>query len=528
MANELGWCASGRNGALAGGGSKAVAAGLEVLERGGNAIDAAVTTIFALAVTDFDQYFCFGGEVPILVFDARRGVVEVVCGQGGAPELATREHFAERGHTPDEGPEAPAVPGVLDACLTALGRYGTLTFADAIAPALRLLQRGERDWHRRFAATLRTLVAAERRTRDRSAGLRRVADCFYRGPVARAIDEWSRAAGGLIRYHDLARHVTRIEAPIRGDYRGFTVCKCGPWSQGPVLLQALALLEGFDLRCSGRNSVALIHLITEAIKLAWADRDVYYGDPLYVPVPLAALLAPRYTLARRQLIDGRRASATQRPGNPLEVQPILHDVAGRLGPAAGAGRERDTTNCVVADRWGNVVAATPSGAAGGEAGSTGVMMGNRLECFNVWKGHPNCIRPGKRPRTTLTPTLVLQDGKPVLAVSVAGGDLQDQTTLQMLVDWIDFDVTAGQCVTAPRFFTRHLVGSFNQKPPELGSLYLSNEFGGEVGAGLKATGHRVTTVDRPQSHDVMVSIDRESGVMQAAGDPRTNRHAAAF
>ena len=528
MASELGWCASGRNGALAGGGSEAVTAGLEVLERGGNAADAAVATIFALAVTDFDQYFCFGGEVPVLVFDARRGVVEVVCGQGAAPELATRAHFAERGYTPDAGPEAPAVPGVLDACLTALGRYGTLTFADAIAPALRLLERGERDWHSRFAATLRALVAAERSTRERRPGLRRVADCFYRGPVARAIDEWSRAAGGLIRYHDLARHVTRVEAPICADYRGFTVCKCGPWSQGPVLIQALALLEGFDLRCSGRNSVESIHLITEAIKLAWADRDVYYGDPLYVHVPLDVLLAPRYTLARRQLIDKRRASSTQRPGNAPEAQPILHDVAGRLGPTAGAGRERDTTNCVVADRWGNVVAATPSGAAGGEAGSTGIMMGNRLECFNVWKGHPNCIQPGKRPRTTLTPTLVLRDGKPVLAVSVAGGDLQAQTTRQMLVDWIDFDVTVGECVAAPRFFTRHLVGSFNQKPPELGSLYLRSELGDEVSGGLKAMGHGVATVDRPQSHEVMLSIDREPGVLQAAGDPRTNRHAAAI
>ncbi len=528
-AEEISWHASGKNGALAAGGKEAVEVGLEIFKKGGNAIDVAAATILTLSVTDYRKYFCFGGEVPIIIYDAKRGVVEVLSGQGPAPKLAVREHFVSQGNTAGIGPESWTVPGVLDACLTALDRYGTMRFTDVSAPMLRILDRGEEDWHLRFAKTIRRLVRAEKGAHDRKRGLRLVADYFYRGPIAREIDLWSRENGGLIRFSDLARYATRIEEPITVNYRGYTVYKCGPWSQGPALLQTLQLLEGYNLKQMGHNQADYTHVIIESIKLAWADRDVYYGDPLFVDVPINKLLSPEYTKIRRELIDMQHASEIQQPGDPLAGKAILD---GYKSLSGSGGPENDTTNCVVADRWGNVVAATHSGNAvsgGGEVGSTGIMMGNRMECFNIWKGHPNCVQPGKRPRTTLTPTLVLKDGKAVVAANVAGGDLQDQSSLQLLINHIDFGMTPKECVSQPRFFTEHYVGSFNQTPPELSSLYLNEDVDPEVISDLEARGHKVTLIDSPYSHDVILTVDPESGLIRAAGDPKAKRpYAGAF
>jgi gamma-glutamyltranspeptidase/glutathione hydrolase len=519
------WNATGSKGAVAAGGQEAVDAGIAVLKDGGNAIDAAVATILALSVTD-SRAFCFGGEVPILVYDARRGVVEVLCGLGTAPRLATREHFARKGGIPGRGIEPAAVPGAFDACLTALGRYGTKTFAEVAAPALRLLDRHRLPWHADLARTLRRLIEAEKGSpRDRLRGLRLVADYFYRGPVAREIDAWSKANGGLIRYTDLATHVTRIEEPATADYRGYTVCKCGVWTQGPYLLQTLRLLEGFDLKSMGHNRPETIHVTVEAMKLALADRDVYYADPLFVPVPAEELLSRKYAELRRPLIDKDHASLVQRPGDPRAGKALLERAEARRGLG---GQANDTTTCVVADATGNVVAATPSGFSGVVAGKTGVWLGSRLQSFNAWQGHPNCIEPGKRPRITLTPTLVLKDGKPVLAVSVAGGDGQDQTTLQLLIDNLDFGLPPDKAVTAPRFGTNHHLGSFRQKPPELGSLLVNPEVGEEAIKDLRARGHRVTISNRALWAPCMLSIDAKTGRLHAAGDPRARRHAGAY
>jgi gamma-glutamyltranspeptidase/glutathione hydrolase len=516
------WQASGRDGAVVAGGRDAAAAGVKLLADGGNAIDAAVATILALSVTDSSS-FCFGGEVPIMVFDARRGVVEVLSGQGAAPRLATREYFADRG-IPGTGLSPAAVPAALDACLTALDRYGTRSFADAVAPTLVLLDRGAEPWHAELAVTLRRLIRAESASTERRRGLRLVADYFYRGPLAREIDAWCQSQGGLLRASDLATHVTRIEEPLSIDYRGHTVYKCGPWTQGPYALEALQLLEGYELGKLGHNSPPAIHLLVEAMKLALADRDVYYGDPLFVDVPLKGLLDPAYARLRRGLIDVQHASLEQRPGDPRRRAALLDAVEARRGLGGPAS---DTTTCLVADRDGNVVAATPSGWNGVLAGSTGVWLGTRLQSFNTWPGHPNCIAPHKRPRITLTPTLVLKAGKPVLAVSVAGGDMQDQATLQLVVNHIDFSLNAARSVSAPRFGTNHFVGSFRQKPPELGSLLLYKSLAGQVGSELAARGHRVETVNTPLSAPSVLTIDPATGSLEAAGDPRAGRHAAA-
>lgn len=518
------WQSSGKNGAVAAGGAEAVEAGIAILRDGGNAIDAAVATILAQTVTDANQ-FCFGGEVPIIVYDAKRKVVEVLSGQGTAPKLATREHFTRPGGIPASGIEAAAVPATLDVCLTALDRYGSKRFAEVVAPALRILDRGEHAWHGDLARTIRRLVEAERDSTDRRRGLRLVADYFYRGPIAREIDAWSRAQGGLIRESDLARHVTRVEEPVVIEYRGHIVAKCGPWTQGPALLEALQLLEPFELATMGHNRPDAIHLTVEAIKLAFADRDVYYADPLFQRVPLQELLKPEYASMRRGLIDMSHASLEQRPGDPLGGKPVLADVDARHGLEAPS---IDTTTCLAADAEGNLVAATPSGWSGVLAGQTGVWLGSRLQSFNTWEGHPNCIEPGKRPRITLTPTIILKEGRPFLAVSVAGGDLQDQVSLQMVLDLIDFNLPPAEAVAAPRFATQHFLGSFRQPPPKLGSLELAEDTAESTISNLRARGHKVTLHKPPVGHPVVIRIDPDSGRIDAAGDPKAKRHAAAY
>jgi gamma-glutamyltranspeptidase/glutathione hydrolase len=518
------WHATGTRGAVAAGGQEAVHAGIRMLKDGGNAADGAAATLLALAVTDSTAY-CFGGEVPILVYDARRAVVEVIAGQGVAPRLATREYFEEKGGIPARGLDPAAVPAALDAVLTLLDRHGTITFTQAVEPTLELLDRGDRDWFSDLARTLRRLVEAEKNAAgDRRRGLRLVADYFYRGPIAWELDAWCRDNGGLIRYHDLATHVTRVEEPVTAVYRGHTIYKCGAWTQGPYLLQTLQLLDGFDLRSMRHNTADSIHTAAEAMKLALADRDVYYADPLFAQVPLDRLLSGQYADLRRPLIDLQRASLQVRPGDPRGMNPLLETTQTRAG---ADGPANDTTTCVVADGSGNVVAATPSGWSGVVAGRSGVWLGSRLQSFNTWKDSPNVIEPGKRPRITLTPSLVSKDGKPVLAVSVAGGDEQDQTSLQLILNHIDFGLRASDSVTAPRFGTSHHTGSFRQTPPVLGDLRVSPDVGESTLAELRSRGHNVVP-KAPSSAPCVIAIDTRTGTLDAAGDPKTRRHAAAL
>lgn len=526
---EIGWHVSGKRGVVVAGPEGSAEAGLEMLLKGGNAADAVVATILALSVVD-SGVFCFGGEVPILFYEAERGVVDSISGMGVAPALATREYFQKAGGIKGRTSASAAVPAVLDACLVLLDRYGTMKFADVTVPVLRILNRKEKTWHSNLAATLRRLIQAEKRAKDRKRGLRLVSDYFYRGPIAREIDAWSRNNGGLIRYSDLATHITRVEEPVKATYRGYTVCKCNTWTQGPYLLQTLKLLEGFDLKSMGFQTPDTIHAIVEAMKLAMADRDDYYGDPLFEDVPLQQLLSGEYSRLRCKLINMRRASMTQQPGDPLLGKPLRNEKLTGKGLRASSN---DTTTCLVIDRFGNVVAATPSGWGGVLAGNTGVWLGSRLISFNTWKGHPNCIQPGKRPRITLTPTIVLKDGKPVLAVSIAGGDTQDQATLQIVTNYIDFGLSPDKLITTPRYATHHYIGSFNQTPPILGGLTISTRMGKEIIRKLKARGH-IINPNNSAGHvaqlRTVVVIGTETGVLHGAGDPEAvpKRTAAAF
>jgi gamma-glutamyltranspeptidase / glutathione hydrolase len=522
------WEAQGKNGAVVAGGAEAVAAGIETLKAGGNAVDGAVATILAQSVTDATA-FCFGGEVPLLIYNAKTKNVEVLAGMGAAPQLATREYFVNHGGIPGKGLTPAAVPAVVDVLVTALDRHGSITFERAAGPMLRILDKHEKPWHVDLARTVRRLIEAERRgDGDRPRGLRLVSDEFYRGSIAHELDAWCRANGGLIRYGDLARHVTRVEEPVVSDYRGYRVYKCGPWTQGPWLLEALQILEGFDLRTMGHNSPDAIHLADEAMKLAMADRDLYYADPLYVDVPIEGLLSRGYAAARRGLIDPRHASLELRPGDPRAGKPLW---TGAAVPRGDGGPARDTTTCLVADSDGNVVAATPSGWSGVVAGETGVWLGSRLQSFNTWPDHPNCIEPGKRPRITLSPTIILDAAtrKPRLAVSVAGGDNQDMMTLQLVLNHVDFGLAPTVSVTAPRFMSDHFISSFLQKPPVLGGMRINPAIGPSTLEELAARGHKLSPSATPLSAAATVlAVDPNTGSFQAAGDPRARRHAGAY
>ncbi|MFT5127369.1 MAG: gamma-glutamyltranspeptidase/glutathione hydrolase [Rhodothermales bacterium] len=525
----VGWKGSGKGGAVAAGNGRAVSAGISILEQDGNAADAAAATLLALSITDFGS-FCIGGEAPFMYADSKTGKVTVLAGQGVAPQLATVENFEKTGipraFRPNNLANA-AVPAIIDLCVTALREYGSMRFEQVVAPSLAILKRGGNGWYPDLARTFERLVEAERAHPDeRIAGLQAVADRFYRGDIADELDAWYRANGGLIRKVDLAAHVTHIEEPLSIDYHGYTVYKCGVWTQGPFMLQTLRLLESHDLKAMGHLSADYIHVVAEAMKLAFADRDTYYADPRMIEVPLDALLSAEYAKLRAPLINPQKASRLIRPGDPINMKALMQPDA---ESAESAADDQDTTTCLVADRWGNVVACTPSGwgSTAGAGGLTGITHGTRLISLNNWPGHPNAIAPGKRPRITLTPTLVFKDGKPLLAISVVGGDLQDQVGLQLLLDALEFDMSPAEAVTAPRFSTAHHVNSFSQTPPKKGSLTLYPVIREEVRAALGSRGHRVGTKKGVIGLPCMLRIDPD-GTLHAAGDPRAGRHAAAL
>lgn len=532
---RTGWEAKSKTGVVAAGDNSnaaAAEAGVSLLCRGGNAADAAVATILALCITDHG--LCsIGGEVPVLIFDAKKRQVKALCGQGRAPLSQKSVDWLLQNGIPlmnRADIKSAAVPSVVDTCITLLRLYGTLPFRDVAEPALRLLQSKKEPWHANLTVTLGRMIEEEQFAGGgREDKLQAAADRFYgrnryRNDIADDLEAFYKAKGGFLCREDLAAHVTRVEDPVTIDYRGYTVCKCGPWTQGPVLLQALRLLEGRDFAGVGRLSPDYIHLATEALKLALADRDEYYGDPDFVDVPLTELLADRYSEVRRPLVDMRQASQEARPGDPRGMRPLKGGGVFRPG---GPG----TTTCVVADRWGNVVAATPSAnVRNPDGGKAGVTHGNRLCSFNTTRGHPNCVAPGKRPRITLSPTVVLKGGAPVLAVSVAGGDLQDQVTLNLLLDFIEFGKLPAEAVNAPRFATTFHQDSFDPDPDRErafkheGALWLGDGISDEALKMLASRQHRAVRRE-PPAVPVMLYIDQNTQTRHAAGDRRRS-HAA--
>jgi len=550
----------GTRAVIAAGTPATVEAGMRILRAGGNAVDGGVAALFAAAASEL-SHFGFGGEVPILI-RTPAGAVSAINGQGPAPGLATREAFLERGEIPAEGVEVACVPGVLDAGIVALLRFGTRSFEEVVAPAIELaegfpftelleerLRRNEasvRKWptsaaillpggkaprpgdllvQRDLAATLRDLVAAERAKRGegREAGLEAVRDRFYRGPIARRIAEFVEKEGGFLRAEDFAAFRAEVEEPVKTSFRGYEVYKCGFWCQGPALLETLNILEGFDLRAMGQNSPRYVHSLTEAMKLAFADRDAAFGDPAFVPPP-TEVLTKEYAARRRALLDPERASRERRPG--VGNGAIEASVRRREG---GSG---DTTCINAIDAEGTMFSATPSGAwfPSVIAGDTGIPLSQRLQAFVLDEGHPNVLAPGKRPRMTLTPTLVTRDGKPSLAISTPGGDVQDQAILQAFLNVVEFGMNPQQAVEAPRFDTAHLQKSFAGHAFRPAHLALEMRFPEATIRDLAERGHDIE-IRLPwgsPSAVTIVTFDPDRGVISAGADPRRYRYAAGW
>lgn len=553
---------------VAGGNNFVTEAGLRILHEGGNAVDAGVAAMLAAAVTEED-HFSMGGEAPILI-KLKDAPVQVVSGVGRAPKLATLAFYAQRPLLPWERAErkppipsqgilAATTPGMVDGALLALRQYGTLSFAQVAQPAIeladafptteilagtlqrvagmlrrwpvswayftassggRLPQPGEIFRQPQLAATLRAMVQAERRGGDeRSAAIDAVRDYFYRGPVARKMGACSEANGGLVRYADIAAFKASIEVPTSVMFHGYEIVKPGFWTQGPVMLEMLNLLEGYDLKAMGHNSPAYLHTLVEAAKLAFADRDAFYGDPDFAKVPAQELLSKDYATRRRRLIDPDKAMLHSIPG----------DIPGYGGPLPDAQRPplhvKDTTSLAVVDAHGNVFSATPSGAwlPSVKAGDTGISFGSRLQSFVTQPSHPNVLQAGKRPRVTLSPTLILKDGRPLYAVNTPGGDNQDQAMLQVILNMLVFGMTPQQAVEAPRFQTDALYASFGNHEYKPGDLSLEARIDARTADALRAKGHDVT-VRGPWSNASAPSVIKLAGThLEGGADPRRGR-----
>ena len=586
----------GKRGVVAGGQPLSVEAGLRILQHGGNAVDAGVATILAASVIEF-SHFSFGGEVPILIKLKNQKVV-VIEGMGQAPMKATREFFVNRaqseapsltgpgqttmpgakksGLIPSTGPLSATVPAVLDACVTALDQFGTKTLAEVMQPAIELAdgfpidelrvqyiktrspifsqwpdakriflpggeipKAGDIFVQADLARTLREIVRAERLAsrgthNNRHAGLMAARDYFYRGPIARRIGDYMQANGGLLAADDFARFAAKVGQPVETEYRGYQVFKAGFWTQGPAFLETLNMLEGFDLKKMGHNSPVYIHTLAEALKLALADRDRYYGDPNFVKIP-TELLSKEYAALRRPLIDERHASLAQQPGDPLNMKAILASAVQTVGRASAVPqieRANDTTCVNVVDKDGNLFSATPSGAwlPAVVAGDTGVLMGQRLQSSLTDPNSPNVVAPGKRPRITLTPTIVLKGGEPFMVLSTPGGDNQDQALLQVFLNVIEFGMNPQEAVEAPRFDTQHYVSSFDDHEFLPGSLNIESRVSLKTIQELSQKGHKVKVQSEwgTLSSPTVIIYDPKTGVAAAGADPRRSRYAVAW
>jgi gamma-glutamyltranspeptidase/glutathione hydrolase len=560
----------GRRAVVAAGRSYTAEAGARMIQQGGNAIDAGVAAIFAAAVTEI-SHFGLGGEAPIIIYSARDHRVVVVDGQGSAPRAANPALFAGQLSPPGNGPLGATIPAAVDSATLALARYGTKSLAEVLAPAIALADgfpmyeflrhylESERqacapyEWTMRtyypdgripadgemfrqpnLARTLRALAEAERAAlaagAPREQAIRAGRDAFYKGDIARRMAAAVQQAGGVMTEADLSDYEGRIEEPASATYRGLTVYKAGPWNQGPVLLQTLKLLEGFDLKSMGQGSADAIHTATEAIKLAYADRDRYYGDPDFVKVPLDVLLSDAYTASRRALIDPQHASLENRPGTVPGANPITP-----APPLTGDDREHgDTTSLQVVDKDGNLFSATPSSGwlLGGAfvAGDTGVPMSNRMQAFRLDPASPNVLAGGKRPRTTLTPTVILRDGKPFLAIGTPGGDSQDQQILNVLLNLVDFGMNLQAAIEAPRFNSLHPESSFEDHRSQPGVLEIEAGVPAAVRDELTRRGHRLRV--RPaygiSTGVVAAGVDPASGLLRGGADPRRERYIVAW
>ncbi len=561
---------TGQFGIVAAGRHYACAAGIRMLMAGGNATDAGVAAVFAAAITEI-SHFGFGGEAPAIIHDAASGRSVVVNGQGTAPGLARPEVFANAGVIPGNGPNGGTIPAVVDAMALALQFNGTMSLAQVMQPAIELADgfvmynflaevfvsqqkaTSQWDWARRtyyadgtppktgqifrqpnLARTLRIIAEADRvtlaRTKNRVQAIQAGRDAFYTGDIARRMAAAVEADGGLLRYADLAGYKGKLEAPAAVDVFGHRVLKGGFWSQGPALLLALNIAEAAGIAAMPTGSELYLHTLAESIKLAFDDRNMFFGDPDFADVPGKGLLTKAYAVERAKLI-GPMASLEHRYGNPW-----AHEGRARQTPLftprmllPPSGPIADTTAIEVVDAKGNLFSCTPSSGwlLGGAyvAGDTGVPMSNRLTIFDLDATSPNVLAPGKRPRTTLTPTLVLKEGKPFLAIGTPGGDNQDQQIMNVLLRVLITGQPLQAAIEEPRINSNHFHNSFSIKKDEPGVLEIENRVPAAVRDGLAARGHKLTVLGPyGVSTGVVAAGVAPSGTLRGAADVRRERY----
>ena len=522
--------------------------GMAVLERGGNAFDAAVATGFVLQVVE-PHLNGPGGEMPAVFWAADRGEPLALCAQGVAPAAATIERFRDLGHEliPGTGVLAACVPGSFGGWLHLLRDFGTWRLEDVIGFAIGYAEDGY-PLHERVRTTIQlneallatwpgsrdlylpaptagalfrnpALAATYRRIVEESRGgsreeeIEKARRAFYEGFVAEEIDRFCAVEGGLLTGEDMAAWKATVEPVVTLDYRGLTVCKTQPWAAGPVGLQQLALLEGYDL--AELSNAEFVHVVTECAKLALADRDALYGD---CEVPIEVLLSREYNAERRTLV-GESAAATCGPGRGrLPSVPELAATAGSGEPGRG-----DTVHLDVADRFGNMISATPSGGwlhSSPTIPALGWPLGTRAQMFWLEEGLPSSLQPGARPRTTLSPGLALRQGEPYLAWGTPGGDQQEQWALHVFLRHVDLGMNLQEAIDAPEFHTDHLISSFFPRGLVPKSLALESRFDSRTVAELERRGHDVT-LHPPWSLGRVTAVVREpDGLMRAGANPR--------
>jgi gamma-glutamyltranspeptidase/glutathione hydrolase len=562
----------------------ASASGMAVLEAGGNAFDAAVATALVLQVVE-PHLNGPGGEVPIIGYSVSGDADFVIDGQGIAPAAATIGAFTDLGIdlVPGNGLLPATVPGAFGAWMLLLQRYGTLRLREVMGYAIGYAADGypmlpgasaaieamsetftthwptsaeiyladgtpapgDRFANKALADTYaRVLAEAEAASADRDGQIEAARRAWYEGFVAEAIDDFvvgarimdvtGRPNRGLLTGADMAGWKASVEEPARFEFRGLTVCKTGPWGQGPVFLQQLALLDGFDLDGMGPGSAELIHTVTESAKLAFADREAWYGDPRQSDVPLADLLSAGYAADRRRLVTGQ-ASGELVPGSPGGRQPALpgYALAGGSVTSAASGTgdptlgtvslgPGDTCHLDIADRFGNLISATPSGGwlqSSPAVPGLGFCLGTRGQMFALTPGFASSLAPGRRPRTTLSPGLVLREGEPYMAFGTPGGDQQDQWTVGFFLNHVVYGMNLQAAIDYPAHHTDHFPSSFYPRGSIPRSLTVEARTEQRVTSDLRGRGHE-TTVSPPWSLGRISAVARDRGFLRAGANPR--------
>ena len=560
------------------------AVGMSILEKGGNAFDAAVATGFVLQIVE--PHLCGpGGDLPAVIYSKKKDKVEVICAQGPAPAGATIEHYTAEGLSliPGDGLLATVIPGAFDGWMLMLRDYGSMSVRDVLEPAIYYAEHGhpllervsatikglatffEKEWptsyetwlpggsvpetHANFrnpvlAETWKRVIAEAEAKSGREAQVEAARDAFYRGFVAEKIDDYLKTAEvmdasgnrhkGVLTANDMANWSATIEEPLTYDYHGWTIAKTGPWGQGPVFLQTLSILKGFDLAAMKPDGADFVHTVAEAMKLAFADREVYYGDPNFSEIPIAHLLSETYAAERRKLV-GAEASFDLRPGIVPSFEAQYDMTMKMLGADSKTGavyeptmahlseKRGDTVHIDVIDRDGNMVSVTPSGGwlqSSPTVPGLGFCLNSRAQMFWLKPGLPTSLAPGKRPRTTLTPSLGLYEGRPTLAFGTPGGDQQEQWQLSFFLRYAHHKLNLQAAIDQPLFHTSHFPSSFYPRTREPGSLMAEASFGADVLDTLRGKGHKLTVADAWTIGRLTAARRDADGLLRAAATPR--------